>query len=96
MVADALDVLGAEQEVGAVGDVARVLHHERQEVAEHGIFEQVEVGVAHPHVAGAVDVAVGVGVQRFLEQEGGGFVHRLQADDGARQARLGGDHQLEC
>ena len=42
VVADALDVLRAEQEVRAERDVARILHHEGQEVAEHRILQRVE------------------------------------------------------
>src|SRR5262249_50467541 len=34
MVAHALDVLGAEQQMDAVADVARVLHHVGEELAE--------------------------------------------------------------
>ncbi len=39
MIADPLDVLRAEQKVGAEGDVARILHHMRQEIAEHQVFQ---------------------------------------------------------
>ena len=48
VVADALDVLGAEQQMRAQADVARVLHHVGQQLAEHGIVERVEPGVAAP------------------------------------------------
>ena len=49
VVADPLDVLGAEQQMGAEGDVARILHHVGQEIAEHRILERVEIDVALPH-----------------------------------------------
>ena len=53
VIADPLDVLRAEQEMGAEGDVARILHHVGEEVAEHRILERVEIDVALPDFARA-------------------------------------------
>ena len=50
VVADALDVLRAEQQMRAKGDIARILHHEGQKIAEHRILERVELGVVGPHL----------------------------------------------
>ena len=75
----------------AEGDVARVLHHEGEEVAEHGILERVELGVAGPDGARALDIVLGIGVEHVLELHGGQFVHRLEPDDAARHARFAGD-----
>ena len=91
MVADPFDVLRTEQEMRAERDIARILHHEGEEVAEDAVFQRVEFGVAHPHGAGAFDVAMGVGVEHVFEEERGCFVHRLQADGGPRHARFGCD-----
>ena len=75
VVADPLDVLRAEQQVGAERDVARIFHHVGQEVAEDGILERVEFGVALPYRPRALGVALGVGVEHVLHQFGGDVVH---------------------
>ena len=67
VVADPLDILGAEQKMGAERDVARILHHVRQEIAEDRVFEGVELGVPLPDVARPLDVALGVGVEHVLQ-----------------------------
>src|SRR5829696_1409656 len=56
VVADALDVLGAEQEMRAERDVARVLHHISEELAEERGVERVDRTVALPDVEGLVDI----------------------------------------
>ena len=91
VVADALDVLRAEQQMRAIGDVARVFHHVGEQVAEHPILQRVEFGVALPDRAGALDVALRIGVEHVLQQFGRDFVHVLEADDRARQSRLDAD-----
>ncbi len=80
VIADPLDVLRAEQQMGAERDVARVFHHVGQKVAKHRILERVEFGVALPDRARAFDVALGVGVEHVLHQLGRDFVHVLEAD----------------
>ena len=91
VVADPLDVLGAEQKMGAERDVARILHHVGQKVAEHRILQRVEFDVALPDRARALGIALRVGVEHVLHQLGGDVVHVLQADDRARHARFGAD-----
>ena len=91
VVADPLEVLGAEQQMRAEGDVARILHHVGQQIAEHRILERVEFDVALPDRAGALDVALGVGVEHVLQQFGGDVVHMLEADDLRAAARLAAD-----
>ena len=91
VIADPLDVLRAEQEMGAEGDVARILHHMRQEIAEHRVFQRVEIGVPLPDVARPLDVALRVGVEHVLHQFGREIVHVLDADDGAGQSRFDAD-----
>ena len=49
VVADALDVLGGEQQMRAQADVARVLHHVGEELAEQRIVHGVDALVAAPH-----------------------------------------------
>ena len=77
--------------MGAERDVARILHHVGQEIAEHRVFEGVEIDVALPDLARALGVALGVGVEHVLHQFGRDLVHVLEADDGARNPRLGAD-----
>ena len=75
----------------AEGDVARVLHHVGQQIAEHRIFQRVEIGVALPDLARPLGVALRVGVEHVLHQLGRDLVHVPEADDGARNARFGAD-----
>ena len=91
VVADPLDILGAEQKMGAEGDVARILHHMGQEIAEDRIFEGVEIGVPLPDVERPLDVALGVGVEHVLHQFEREVVHVLDADDRARNAGFDAD-----
>ena len=50
VVADALDVLGAEQKVGAERDVARILHHVGEELAEQRRVEGIDGPIPPPDV----------------------------------------------
>ena len=88
VIADPLDVLRAEQKMGAEGDVARILHHMRQKIAEHRVFQRVEIDVPLPDVERPLDVALGVGVEHVLHELGREVVHVLDADDGAGHPRL--------
>ena len=67
VVADALDVLGAEQEMRAEADIARILHHVGQQLAEERGVHGVDLAVRAPHRRGLLDVALGVGVEHLLE-----------------------------
>ena len=77
--------------MGAERDVARILHHVGQEIAEHRILERVEVDVALPDLARPLGVALRVGVEHVLHQFGRDLVHVLEADDGARNPGFGAD-----
>ena len=55
------------------------------------VFKAVEIGVIDPDRARALGVALRIGVEHILQQDRGGIVHRLEADDGARDAHVGGD-----
>ena len=48
VVADALDVLGDEQQMGGGADVARVFHHVGQQLAEQAVVHVVDLLVALP------------------------------------------------
>ena len=52
MIAHPLDVLRDEVEVHAGGDVARILHHEGQELAEQRVVHLVDIRVALTHLLG--------------------------------------------
>ncbi len=67
MVADALDVLGAEQQVRAEGDVARILHHEGEEVAEHASPRARRARRRASTRRAPLGVALGVGVEHVLQ-----------------------------
>src|SRR5260370_8401057 len=49
VIADALDVLGAEHEMDAEGDVARIFHHVGQELAKQRGAHVVDLFVAVPN-----------------------------------------------
>ena len=55
------------------------------------IFERVQLHVALPHRARALDVALRVSVEHVLQQFGRHFVHMLEADDRPRHARFDAD-----
>ncbi len=67
VVADALDVLGDEQQVRAGGDVARVLHHVGQQLAEQAGVHLVHLLVPAPDLGGALHVALHEGVEHVLQ-----------------------------
>ena len=77
--------------MGAERDVARILHHVRQEIAEHQVFQRVEIDVPLPDVERPLDVALGVGVEHVLHQFGRELVHVLDADDRARHPGFDAD-----
>ena len=93
LVADALEVFGDEQQVGAGGDRARVGHHVGQQLAEDAVVVLVDLLVALPDRAGAVDVAGGEGgrvvAQRPVRLEPGRDAELPQgrADDVGRAMR---------
>ena len=63
----------------------------RQEIAEHQIFQGVELDVPLPHVARPLDVALGVSVEHVLHEFGREGVHVLDADDRARRSAFHAD-----
>ena len=67
VVADALDVLGAEQQMGAEADVARVFHHVGQQLAEQRVVHRVDLLVGAPYGERLVGLTLGVGVEHVLE-----------------------------
>ncbi len=75
--------------MSAERDVARILHHVRQEIAKHRVFERVEIDVALPHLARTFRVALGVGVEHVFHQFGGDIVHVPEADDRPWHAGFG-------
>src|SRR5271165_304316 len=72
----------------AESDIARVLHHVRQQITEDRVFQGVKVGVPLPHLARPLDVALGIGVEHVLHEFSCHFVHVLDVDDGAGNARF--------
>ena len=67
VVADALDVLGAEQQMRAQADVARILHHVGEQLAKQRIVHGVDPLVLPPHPHRLVGVALGVGVEHVVQ-----------------------------
>jgi hypothetical protein len=67
VVTDPLQRLGAEQEVRALGDVARVFHHIGQELAEERGVERVDLVVALADLDGGGGVARRIGIESGLE-----------------------------
>src|SRR5205823_3222919 len=69
MIADSFDVLGDEKEMGAKADVAGILHHERQKIAEDRVMEQVELCVSVPNASCTFGVALRVSIEDVLEKD---------------------------
>src|SRR5262249_11531467 len=63
MVADALEVLGAEQEMRAQPDGARILHHVGKELAEDRVVERIELLIAAPYFKGLFIRHRGIGIE---------------------------------
>ena len=81
MVAHALDVLRAEQEMRAERDVARVFHHVGEQLAEQRVVDRVDLLVAAPHRQRLGDVLARVGVEHVLELRQHQVRHVLDAAD---------------
>jgi hypothetical protein len=81
MVADALDILGHEQEMRAERDVARILHHVGQELAEERRVERIDMAVALPDVERTLEVVLRIGVEHVLELLHDEIGDVLHADD---------------
>ena len=82
-VADALEILRHEQQMRAGGDVARILDHVGQELAEQARVHLVELFVAQPHRERLVGVALDIGVENVLDHLLAEMAH---ARDGVRPA----------
>ena len=67
VVADPLDILGAEEKVRAEGDVPRVLHHVGEQLAEQRGIHRVDLVVPLPDRQRAIEVTRGIGVENLLE-----------------------------
>ncbi len=96
MVADAFDVLGAEQQMRAGRDVARIFHHVGQQFAEQRGVHRVDFLVAFADAVGLLDRARRIDVEHFLELDERQLGQMFQAAGKlAWQARIGnGDHAL--
>ena len=66
VVADPLEVLGDEQQVGRLPDVVRIFHHVRQQGAEDGIVEIVDRLVALADPDGGLGIAFDEGPQHVV------------------------------
>jgi len=88
VISDPLDVLGAEQKVRAERDIAWILHHVREEVAEHGILKRVEVDVELPDLPRPFRITLGVCVEHVLQEFGRVLVHMPEADDRAGNSQF--------
>jgi len=75
VIADPLDVLGDEQQVGRLADVVRVLHHEGQQGAEDRVVEIVDRGVAFDDPDRGLGVALDEGVEDVVNHLGGDARH---------------------
>src|SRR5690606_11006509 len=85
VIADTLDVLGAEQKMGAEADVARILHHVGQELAKHRIIHGIDLLILAPDREREVTIAFRVGVKHVLEPAHRTLHHAAKAGhDGLR------------
>src|SRR5262249_5428220 len=81
VIADALDILGDEQQMRAGGDRARVFHHVGEQFAEQRVVVRVDVVVVEPDADRGLHVAVRVRVERLLQLPGGDATHAIDALD---------------
>src|SRR5215213_3941717 len=78
MVADALDILGDEQQMGRAGDVLRIFHHEGEKGAEDAVVEIVDGAVPLAYRSGLGGVALDEGVEDVVNHPGGDSRHLAQ------------------
>ena len=93
MVADPLDRLGHEDEVDARRDRSRVLHHERDELAQQALELLVDQVVALEDLDGAIDVEPGERVERLAQLRDGELGLVREVVDG--QAQPGRDARVD-
>src|SRR6516164_10431167 len=86
VIADALDVLGAEHEMDAEGDVARIFHHVGQELAKQRGAHGVDLLVTVPNRECLLEVTADVAVKHLLEL---GEDQRAHMFDAAQQIGWG-------
>ena len=96
VVAHALDVLGAEQQMDAERDVARIFHHIGEQLAEHRGADRVDFLVAAPHRHRLAVVAAGIGIEHRLHLAEHQIGHVFDAADqlGRREFAVERDHAL--
>ena len=96
VVAHALDVLGAEHQVDAEGDIARVFHHIGQQLAEDRGADRVDLLVAAPDRHRLADVAAAIGIEHQLHLLEHQIGHVLDAADqlGRREFGVQRHHAL--
>ncbi len=95
-IAHALDILGAEHEVDAERDVARIFHHVGQQLAEQGRAHGVDFLVAFPDRERLVQVATRIAVEHLLElaQHQGGHVLDAAQQPLRMEVAVDGGHAL--
>src|SRR5689334_21999205 len=67
VIADALEILRHEEKMRAGGDVARVLDHVGEELAEKARIHLIELFVAQPDRKRLLGVALDIGVEDILD-----------------------------
>src|SRR5215212_10657934 len=93
MIADALDVLGAEEEVRAGRYAAWILHHVGQELAKKRIVEGVDAAVAGPHGGRDIGVLARVGIEYVLQLPEGEIAHVLHPDHDTSRVHVARDRE---
>src|SRR6185437_16909502 len=96
VVAHPLDVLSAEHQVDAEGNVPRILHHIGEQFAEYRGADRVDLFVVTPHRNGFADVTASIGVQHLLELTEYHVGHVLDAANelGRRELAIKRNHAL--
>ncbi len=88
VIADALEVLRHEEQMRAGRDVARILDHVGQELAEEARIHLVELFVAQPDLEGLLCVALDIGVEHVLDHREADRAHARQRIDRLHRRRL--------
>jgi hypothetical protein len=91
VIAHALDILGAEHEMDAERNVARVFHHVGQELAEQRGAHGVDLFVALPYRQRLVEVVTGIAVEHLLELSQHQGRHVLNAAQELLRMEVAGD-----
>src|SRR5260370_37901183 len=96
MIANPLDVLGHEEQMGAGADAAWIFHHVSQQLAEEARMHLVELRVPDPYRICLVGTPFDVGIEDILDQELREMGHARQSVDRSHRGCLAERDRTLC